>query len=100
MIHAPEVIHITWNDPTKKFHVLLHANDDMPVHVKGDTQWLEKEGIWNYYICDENGGLWPVTFFNNNWWLLSMENGEALSRADWRIPRGRYGLGWWNINDS
>ena len=43
--------------------------------------------------------LWPVAFFNNDWWLLSVENGEAQSRGDWRIPRGRYGLGWWTIND-
>ena len=71
----------------------------MPAHVKGDAQWLEKGGIWNYYICDEDGGLWPVTFFNNDWWLLSVENGEAMSREDWRIPQGRYGLGWWTIND-
>ena len=71
----------------------------MPTHVKGDAQWREEGGIWNYYICDEDGGLWPVTFFNNDWWLLTVENGEAQSRGDWRIPRGRYGLGWWTIND-
>jgi hypothetical protein len=82
MIHAPEVICITWNDPTKRFHVPLHANNDMPTHVKGDTQWCEEEGIWNYYIHDEDGGLWPVAFFNNNWWLLTVENGEAQSRGD------------------
>jgi hypothetical protein len=69
------------------------------MHVKGDAQWLEKEGIWNYHIRNEDGGLWLVVFFNDNWWLLSIDNGEAKSRADWRIPRGRYGLGWWNIND-
>ena len=71
----------------------------MPLHVKGDAQWLEKGGIWNYHIRDEDGGLWPVVFFNNDWWLLSVQNGEAQSRGDWRIPRGRYGLGWWTIND-
>ena len=98
-IHVPEIICIAWNDPTAKFHVPLRANDDMPVHVRGDAQWLEGEGIWNYYIHDEDGGLWLVAFFNNNWWLLSIENGEAKSRVDWRILRGRYSLGWWNIND-
>ena len=87
------------SDPTKKFHVPLRAEDDMPPHVKGDAQWLEREGIWNYHIRDEDGGLWPVAFFNNDWWLLSVQNGEAKSRGDWRIPRGRYGLGWWTIND-
>ena len=69
------------------------------MHVKGDAQWLEEGGIWNYYICDKDGGLWLVTFFNNNWWLLSVENSKVLSRADWRIPREEYGLGWWNINN-
>ena len=68
-----------------KFHVPLRAEDDMPVHVKGDAQWLEGGGIWNYYIRDNDGGLWPVAFFNNNWWLLSVKNGEAQSRGDWRI---------------
>ena len=62
MIHAPEIINIGWHDPTKKFHVPLRAKDDMPPHVKGDTQWLEREGIWNYHIREEDGGLWPVAF--------------------------------------
>ena len=85
MTHSSEVVRITWNDLTKKFHVPLRANNDMPVHIKGNTQWLEKEGIWSYFIHDEDGGLWLVMFFNNDWWLLSIENGETLSRADWRI---------------
>jgi hypothetical protein len=54
----------------------------MPAHIKGDTQWLETEGVWNYHIRDMDGGLWLVMFFNNDWWLLNVENGEALSRAD------------------
>ena len=88
-----------WNDLTKKFHVPLRANDDMPMHIKGDAQWPEKGGVWNYHIQDREGGLWPIAFFNNDRWLLNVEKGEALSRSDWRIPRGEYGLGWWNIND-
>ena len=71
----------------------------MPAHVKGDAQWLEKEGVWNHHITNADGGLWPIAFFNNDWWLLNVENGQLLSRADWRIPRGEYGLGWWNIMD-
>ena len=82
-----------------KFHVPLRANNDMPAHVKGDAQWCEERGIWNYYIHDEDGALWPVAFFNNDWWLLTVENGKVQSRGDWRIPCGRYGLGWWTIND-
>ena len=31
--------------------------------------------------------------------LPILENGEVQSRGDWRITRGRYGLGWWTIND-
>jgi hypothetical protein len=85
MTHTPEIINVGWNDPTKRFHVPLCANNDMPTHIKGDAQWLEKEGVWNYHIRDLDGGLWPVAFFNNNWWLLNVEDGEALSRADWRI---------------
>ena len=71
----------------------------MPTHVKGDAQWPEKEGVWNYHIHNPDGGLWLVAFFNNNWWLLNVEDGKVLSRADWRIPRGEYGLGWWSIRD-
>ena len=82
MTHAPKIIHIGWNDPTKQFHIPLCTNDNMPMHIKGDAQWLEKEGVWNYHIHDLDGGLWPVAFFNNNWWLVNVEGGETLSRAD------------------
>ena len=57
MTQEPEVINVGWNNPAERFHIPLHANDDMPAHIKGDAQWLEREGVWNYHITNSNGGL-------------------------------------------
>ena len=83
----------------EKFQVKLRSNDDLPAHIKGNAQWLEKDGVWNYHITDKDGGAWPVVFFNNEWWLVTLNNGETWSRVDWRIPCAEYGLGWWDITD-
>lgn len=82
VIQEPEIINIGWNNLVKRFHVPLCANNNMPIHIKGDTQWLEKEGVWNYHITDSDGGLWPVAFFNNDWWLLNVENSQTLSHTN------------------
>ena len=74
----PEIITATWNNPSEKFQVCLHINNNLSIHIKGNTQWIEKKGVWNYHIIDEDRGLWPVAFFNNNWWLITLDNGKIL----------------------
>jgi hypothetical protein len=79
MIHAPEEIMVSGYNQTDRFHVPLRCANDMPAHVKGDAQWIEKAEIFNYHICDADGGEWPIAFFNNDWWLIKIENGECFS---------------------
>ena len=81
-IHESEIITATWENPAEKFCIHLRTNNNMLKHIKGNTQWLEKKGVWNYHITDADGGLWPVTFFNNNWWLINLVNGKTWSPAD------------------
>ena len=78
----------------------IERQEAVQKHEELRSAFLAREVIQaDDHIRDEDGGLWPVAFFNNDWWLLTVENGEAMSRGDWRILQGRYGLGWWTIND-
>ena len=57
-------------------HVLPHACDDLPSHIKGEAYWVSYENYEKsaYHITDNLGQERLVKFINHTWYYLEWKD--------------------------